>query len=334
MMRPLVAVSATALVALALVSLGLVRCATHMPGESLSGPLPAATAAEFDLAARLRGHVTELADVIGPRDLRVHPDALDRAADYVAGQFRSIGLAVDEQNYNVGNGTARNIVATIDGSSAARQTIVVGAHYDTVPETPGADDNASGVAALLEIARLMAEKATPRTIRFVAFTNEEPPYYHTDDMGSVRYARSLEAAREDIVAMLSLEMLGYYDPKAGSQHYPAAIASKFPDTGDFVAFVGDLGSRDLVRRCVRILRERGSIPAEGAVLPGSLPGVGWSDHWSFWQSGYPAVMITDTAHFRNPNYHEPTDIPETLDYDRLARAVEGVVAVVHGLAEE
>jgi len=333
-MKRLAWVSAIALVALALASLGLVRCAAHMPGESLSGPLPAATPTEVDLAARLRVHVAELADAIGPRDLRVHPDALGRAADYVAGRFRSIGLAVDEQRYGVGDGTARNVVATLEGSSSARQTIVIGAHYDTVPETPGADDNASGVAALLEVARLMAGDSPARAIRFVAFANEEPPYYHTDDMGSVRYARSLEASREDVVAMVSLEMLGYYDAHAGTQHYPALLASAYSDTGDFVAVVGKVGSGDLVRRCVRILRERGSLPAEGAVLPASLPGVGWSDHWSFWRSGYPAVMITDTGHFRNPSYHEPTDIPESLDYDRLARAVEGIAAVVRGLAAE
>ena len=303
-----------------------------MPGESLHGPLPAASAQELDLTARLRGHVEELATEIGARDLAEHPGALNAAAEYLAARLRDSGYAVAEQRYGVDGRIARNLVATLPGGKLAGETIVVGAHYDSVPGTPGADDDASGAAALLELARLMARDAPDRRVRFVAFANEEPPYYHTGDMGSVRYARSLEAAGEGVVAMLSLEMLGFYDARPGAQHYPAPLASRYPDTGDFVAFVGDLGSRDLVRRCTELFRASRALPAEGAALSGGLPGVGWSDHWSFWKIGAPAVMVTDTAMFRNARYHEADDTPDTLDYDRMSRAVEGLAAVVRALA--
>jgi Zn-dependent M28 family amino/carboxypeptidase len=314
------------------VALGLAGCATEMPGASVRGPLPSATAGQLELASRLRGHVEKLAGEIGPRDLKDNLGALNRAADYVASKLRASGYAVEEQRYGVGGRVARNIAASIAGGELAGETVVVGAHYDSVPETPGADDNASGVAALLELARLMARDAPDRRVRFVAFANEEPPYYHTGDMGSLRYARALDAAGEKVAAMLSLEMLGYYDARRFTQHYPAALASRYPDTGDFIAFVGDLGSRDLVRRCTELFRRSRELPAEGAALPAALTGVGWSDHWSFWKIGAPAVMVTDTSLFRNARYHEASDTPDTLDCDRMARAVEGLAAVVRALA--
>ena len=189
--------------------------------------------------------------------------------------------------------------------------------------------------ARLPVARaLNAGKHAPaRTVRFVAFVNEEPPYFWNAEMGSLVYARSCRARGDDVVAMLSLETLGYYRDAPGTQKYPPIVSWFYPDRGDFVAFVGNLGSRSVVRDAIRTFRGAVAFPSEGAALPSFVAGVGWSDQWSFWQVGYPGVMVTDTAPFRNPHYHQPGDVPATLDYARMARVTEGLVAVVKKLAE-
>jgi Zn-dependent M28 family amino/carboxypeptidase len=211
--------------------------------------------------------------------------------------------------------------------------VVVGAHYDSHGNIPAADDNASGVAAVLALARAYArERPGPeRTLRFVFFVNEEPPFFQTDAMGSRVYARRCRARGETIVAMLSLETVGYYCDRSGSQNYPFPLSAFYPSRGDFIGFVGDLSSRRLVKRVVDSFRRHAMFPSQGAALPSGLRGVGWSDQWSFWQEGYPAVMCTDTAPFRNPNYHTPRDTPDTLDFDRMARVVEGLTGVVREL---
>ena len=171
-----------------------------------------------------------------------------------------------------------------------------------------------------------------RTVRLVAFVNEEPPFCHTDLMGSRVYARRCRARDENVVAMLSLETIGFYVDEPGSQKYPFPFSLFYPDTGNFVGFVGNLGSRSLTRRSIRAFRESTDFPSEGLAAPGWIPGIGWSDHWSFWQEGYPGVMITDTAPFRYPHYHTPQDTPDRIDYDRFARVVMGVSGVVEALA--
>ncbi len=211
----------------------------------------------------------------------------------------------------------------------------MGAHYDTVLDSPGADDNASGVAALLAIARELASRPQPpaRTVRLVAFANEEPPHFQTPRMGSLVYARRARERGDRIVAMLSLESIGYYSDAPGSQRYPLFLLGWiYPSRGDFLAFVGDVGARALVRRAIASFRRHAALPSEGAAVPGFVPGVLWSDHWSFREAGYPAIMVTGTAPFRNPHYHEPSDRPETLDYDRLARATAGLARVIDALA--
>ena len=210
--------------------------------------------------------------------------------------------------------------------------MVVGAHYDSVLGSPGADDNATGVAAVLEIARACASLRWPRTLRLVAFVNEEPPFFLGGDMGSLRYARRLREEGRNVVAMLSLETIGYYSDRPGSQQYPFPFRFFYPERGDFVAFVGNIASRDLVRRTVASFRSQAGFPSEGLAAPGWITGVGWSDHWSFWQQGYPAVMVTDTAPFRYPHYHAGTDTPEKVDYERLSRVVAGLTDVVGELA--
>lgn len=317
----------------AVVSVGAcVGCMSSMPGASREAPLDAATTTQLDLAARLRRHV-ELLTELGERSRR-EPEALAQAAERLVAALSAAGLSAERQEYTCDRLVVANIEASLPGSATGAGTLVVGAHYDSADGTPGADDNASGCAALLELAaRLAARDAAdasfPRhTLRLVFFVNEEPPYFQQEGMGSLVHARALQARGEQVAAMLSLECLGYYDDRAGSQHYPAPFNLFYPDTANFLGFVGDLSSGELVRRCVGAFRATGALPCEGVATFGGIQGIGWSDHWSYWQIGAPAVMVTDTAFFRNDNYHEPTDVPDTLDYERLARAVDGIEAVV------
>ena len=205
---------------------------------------------------------------------------------------------------------------------------MIGAHYDTVPGSPGADDNASGVAVLIELARM----GLPA--RFVAFANEEMPYFQSGEMGSHAWAARAHRAGERIRAMLSLEMLGYYRNVPRSQGYPPPLGWFYPDRANFIAFVGDLGARRLVRHAVGFFRKYAKFPAEGVAAPAGIPGVTWSDHWSFRSHGYPAIMVTDTAFYRYPHYHLPSDTPEKLDYMRMARVTLGLAAVIKELANE
>jgi Zn-dependent M28 family amino/carboxypeptidase len=227
-----------------------------------------------------------------------------------------------------------NLIVETLGSTKPKEIIVIGAHYDTCMGTPGADDNATGVAGVLALARAFAGRPQARTLRFALFVNEEPPTFQTPDMGSWVYAKACRARGDNIVAMFSLESIGYYCDEPGSQKYPPPVGLFYPSKGDFIAFIGNGSNRALVRRCIRQFRSTTQFPSEGAAVPAALPGVGWSDHWSFWQEGYPALMVTCTAPFRNPNYHKPGDTPETLDYERLARVVMGVERVVVLLAAE
>jgi Zn-dependent M28 family amino/carboxypeptidase len=227
----------------------------------------------------------------------------------------------------------RNLIAEIHGGARANEIVVIGAHYDTVFDCPGADDNTSGIAALLELARLLKSSHPARTIRFVAFVNEEPPWFQTEDMGSLVYAEQAHKLKENLVAAVSLETIGMYSDAEGSQQYPQGFKSLYPSRGNFITFIGDLSSHGLVRDAVRSFRAAVQFPSEGSSAPGAIPGIGWSDHWSFWQEGYPAIMVTDTAPFRNPNYHRPTDTADTLDYDRMARVVHGLVRVATDLGK-
>lgn len=302
-----------------------------MPGESWHGTPPTADAAAIALNQRLRHTVAMLAGQVGIRNVQ-HAEALSEAARLIEEELTAASLTVERQTFTTDGVSTANLIVTIPGGSAARQIVIVGAHYDTAGHTPGADDNASGVAAVLELARLAARRRPTRTLRFVFFTNEEPPYFQTEKMGSLVYARACRSRSDDVVAALSIESVGVFSDAPDSQHYPWPLSWFYPSTGNFLAFVGNPASRELTRRATVAFREHATVGSEAAVLPDSLTGVGWSDHWSFWQVGYPAIMITDTAVFRNKSYHEPTDTPEKLDYDRLARSVRGLDAVVVDLA--
>lgn len=293
--------------------------------------LARATSEQMALAATLRRHVEALT-AHGPRNV-VSPEALEDAASLIESSLRSAGYQPVRQTFEAGSSVVSNIEAELSGASSAHEIVIIGAHYDSVPGSPGADDNASGVAALLEIARRMKATKPARTIRFVAFVNEEPPFFTTPSMGSYQYAERSSARGENIVAMISLETIGYYSDEKRSQSYPAGLAPFYPFTADFIAIVGNRKSRDLVNRTAQVFREASDVPAEAAALPELIPQIGWSDQWAFWQFGWPGIMITDTAPFRNPHYHRPSDTAGTLDYDRLARVVEGLTAVVPDLGD-
>ena len=298
------------------------RSMMAMPGRSWRGTLPPLTAEQRALAAELRRDVVAIASG-EPRSV---PDTLAPAASYIERELIAAGYKPLRQQTSEGD----NIEAELRGDS--NELVIIGAHYDSVDEGPGADDNASGAAGCLAIARRLAHAHPRRTVRFVFFVAEEPPNFKTPSMGSLVYAKRCHERGETIAAMLSIESIGYYDARPDSQGYPAFLAPFFPSTGDFIAFAGNSRSRALVRECVGTFRKHARFPSEGAAVPELVEEIGWSDQWSFWQFRWPALMVTDTAPFRNPHYHRASDLPDTLDYERTARVVEGLVAVTAALA--
>lgn len=303
----------------------------RMPGESFAGPLPPLTPEQGALETELRGHVMALAGTIGERSTSRYA-ATQQAAGYVETVLRQLGYEVVAQEFQAHGQTHRNLEATLTGDTKPAEIVVVGAHYDTAEDAPGADDNASGTAGVLALARAFKTTRPARTIRFVAFATEEPPSFPTADMGSRHYADAVRAANDSVVAMLSIESIGYYDVEPGSQKYPFPLNLAYPDRGDFVGFVANLRSAGLLRRAIATFRAHAAFPTQGAAAPWWVPGVWWSDHWAFWRQGYRAIMITDTAPYRNPFYHTPHDSPDKLDYGRMARVVDGLAAVVRDLA--
>lgn len=301
----------------------------RMPGSSYTGPLPPLTPRQSALAASLRRDVEELAGRIGQRNFGSR-DRLVEAAEVIERRFRDLGLTPVREPYLIGKEEYWNIAAELKGSE---EIVLVGAHYDSVLGANGANDNASGVAGLLAVAEEFARASPRRTLRFVAFVNEEPPHFQTESMGSLVCARACKARGEKIVAMVSLETIGCYLDGEGTQAYPPPLSLFYPSTGNFIAFVGNTSSRSLVRRAIGTFRAEAQFPSEGAALPGAMAGVGWSDHWAFWQVGYPAIMVTDTAPFRYFDYHTAEDTPDKVDADRCARVMDGVMAVVRDLVD-
>ena len=302
----------------------------RMPGRNISS---AATLSESEIALRaeLTTDVQKLAGEIGERNMNRYPELL-AAADFIEASLAAAALTPRRVSYELRGRTCPNIEVEIRGASS--EVVVIGAHYDSVFGCPGANDNASGVAALMALARRFAGKATGKTLRFVAFVNEEPPFFQTEEMGSFAYAKGCKERGDRITAMISLETIAYFSDEPGSQKYPApGLGLLYPTKGNFIGFASNTGSRALLRAAVAAFRKAGRIPCEGAALPVAVPGIGWSDHWSFWQAGYPAIMVTDTAPFRYPHYHEPTDTPDKLDYDRFALVVSGMESVITELAK-
>jgi len=312
-------------------AVGWVSCVSvKMPGRNFTGQLPSASSEQATIAENLETHIGKLAGEIGARNVTRY-EALKKTESYLEKELTKSGWKVRHQTFESRAKTVRNFDVELPGTTKPDEIVIVGAHYDTAYDSPGANDNTSGTAGLLELARLIAHTTNARTLRLALFVNEEPPYFRTEEMGSRVYARKCKERDENIVAMISLETIGYYTDARNSQKYPPPLSLIYPSTGDFIGFVGNPASSKLVKRCIKIFREAEDFPTEGIAAPGSLPGIGWSDHWSFWQEGYPAIMLTDTAPFRYPYYHKQQDTPDKIDPDRIARIVTGMQKVVNDL---
>ena len=305
----------------------------RMPGESFQGPIPSLSAEERVLEQALRSHVITLAGEIGERNL-FHADKLVQAAEYIRTTFQHAGYEVSEQEYRVSGQACLNIEVEVNGTTRPEEIVLVGAHYDSVKGSPGANDNGTGVAAVLALAEGLAASHPSRTIRFVAFANEEPPFFQSHQMGSRVYAKRSRERGEQIRLMVSLETIGYYTEEAGSQSYPFPLQLIYPREGNFIAFVSNTDNGPWVRKTVESFRRHTQFPSEGAALFGWLPGVGWSDHWAFWKENFPAVMVTDTALFRDPYYHTAKDTPDHIHYEHLARVVSGLQSVILDIANQ
>ena len=281
--------------------------------------------------SRLEAHVRKLSIELGPRDER-HPENLDQCAAYIKNEFSQTGAVVSEQVYSVQARSYRNVIAHFGPETEER--IVVGAHYDTAGELAGADDNASGVAGLIELARLLNGQQLKVRVELVAFSTEEPPYFGTTGMGSYVHADSLRRQNVRVRAMFNLEMIGYFSDAPGSQHFPVGLLSGlYPATGNYIAVVGRLTDGLLARRTKAAMRNAAPLPVYSINAPQFVTGVDFSDQRNYWDAGYNAVMITDTAFYRNRNYHTANDTAEKLDYKRMAMVVEGVYATVSELAQ-
>ena len=272
----------------------------------------------------LREHVSALAVDIGPRTPSI-PDSLVRAANYIHSVFEDAGLSVREQNYQYHDQLVTNVLATVPGTAGGSAYYVVGAHYDTVSGTPGADDNASAVAVMLELAGRLRQARLKAPVLFAAFTLEEPPAHLTGHQGSRFFVRSCQSNGESMLGAIILEMVGYTAPR---QHYPFLPRwPGYPDQGNFIGIIGNWRSLHLGRAVLRGFRKNKGLPAESLFLPFDgriLPETRLSDHASFWDAGLPALMVTDTAFFRNPNYHLPSDTIDTLDFTFMAELVKSL----------
>ena len=277
-------------------------------------------------------HVEELAVKIGSRSVFEY-EKLTAAKEYILSSLKDMGYAPILQNFSFQDKIFSNIIVSIGGKTHPEEVVLIGAHYDTIAGTPGADDNASAVAILLEMCRILNDYSPGRMLKLVFFALEEPPIFRTEYMGSAVYAQEAGKKGEHIKAMISLEMLGYYSDKEGGQSFPVPLmALMYPSTPNFIVVVGNLTSRSLVNNVAGSLRKVGSVPVETLTTVSFIPGVDFSDHRSFWKMGYPAVMITDTSFYRNPNYHTEKDTIDTLDFNRMFSLLDGLVEMAKNLS--
>ena len=325
----------TLILAVSLVSLIVILSAMalmlNMPGRSFSGSPPALTKNELVLRDNLRRHLTVLATDIGERN-NLKYENLCRAAAYIEDQFKESGYEPRLDSFEVQGKKYTNVEAAIKGAS--RRIIVIGAHYDTVAGCPGADDNGTGIVSVLELARLLKGVKPQCILRFVAFPNEEYPFFRSKAMGSYVYAGQCRARGDDISGMIAVETVGYYSKKEHSQKYPINTLGFLPDRGDFLFFVGNYRSRDFLTECLGSFRKYATVPSEGISAFDCFEDISRSDNNSFWIHGYPGLMITDTADFRNPNYHLPSDRVETIDFDNLTRFVSALAKSLEAMGGE
>lgn len=299
---------------------------TSMPGRSAEAAEPG----DSEVANALRREVEALV-AFGPRNFD-HPVAYSEAGHYVEGRLSEVsGRVVHAEKVAGERGASWNYFVEW-GRSKGGSLVLVGAHYDTALDTPGGNDNGTGVAVLLYLARrFRMNPPDGRSLRLVLFANEEPPHFWTEEMGSLVHARSCKKRAEEVTAMISLETMGHFTSAPKSQNYPFPFGLFYPSRGNFIAFVGNVSSRALVADSVRAFRRSVRFPSEGGAFPSGFPGVGWSDHWAFWQEGYPALMVTDTAPFRDEHYHDPSDVGHQVDFGKLSVVAQGIEAVVREL---
>jgi hypothetical protein len=322
----------------------LPRFITTMPGTSHQGDLPPLTTSHTQLANQLESIVRELAGPLAGRN-QFRPPLLARCEEFLTAQLAHTGLRVTRQEYNSHGERVANLEVELPGTTKRDEIIIIGAHYDAVelkPQfglCPAANDNGSGVACTIALAHRAAARANAgkphaRTLRFTLWANEEPPFFWTEQMGSLVYAKAARARNDNIVGMLTPETIGCYLHHEGSQRYPLKPLFKpfFPSKGNFIAFMGMSEAKHLITQSVATFRERAAFPSIGAGLPAIIPHVGASDHWSFWRVGYHALMITDTAPYRYNFYHTNEDIPENMNFPDFARVTEGLDHVVTHLA--
>src|SRR5882672_5643381 len=300
---------------------------TATPGASHRGPLPPLDADGRRLAESLKAHVIGVASEehnVG------RPEALERSARYIEAALAKLGYKVSRQEFETEGVKVRNLEAS---KGSGKRVVVIGAHYDSARDAVGANDNGSGVAALIELARFLktVEPGRGLEVRLVFYVNEELPWFATDNMGSYVHAKGLDREGKEVAAMVSLETIGWYSENFDSQRYPFPFSLFYPSKGNFVGFVANLRSRSLMHRVVGTFRRTVAFPSEGVAAPESIPGIGWSDQWAYWKFGWPALMVTDTAPFRYPHYHTLRDTPDKLSYERLARVVKGLEGVVRDL---
>jgi hypothetical protein len=310
-----------------------------MPPSGQHTETPPLTEFEQNLSEQLKEDVFALSDQIGERNV-FRSGTMEQTAGWIISRFTDFGYEPEIHTHRrsgiIGapeGGTSDNIIAEVTGTNTPEKIIIIGAHYDSVVHSPGANDNASAVAVMMALAATFVNQPQPKTVRFVAFANEEPPFFKTENMGSYAYAARSRDLGEDITAMMALDGLGFFSDEPGSQSYPfPGIGLMYPDKANFIGFVTRLRDTSLLNRVTREFQEHATIPAEGAALPGFIPGVSWSDHWSFWQHGYSAFLVTDTLLFRDPYYHTSSDTPERLDYESMARVTVGLQKVIEMLA--
>ncbi|RMF60568.1 MAG: M28 family peptidase [Calditrichaeota bacterium] len=299
----------------------------RMPGNSYDGPLPPLTPQQANLEKELRYHVNMIAEQIGERHIHAYQNLMS-AADYITYELENYGYSVDRFPFTVHGKTLYNLVAEIPGKKYRDEILIIGTNYDSYPGSRGANENGSGVAAVLSMAKYFSEAQISRTLRFVFFPNSYPPFSQSPEMGSMKYARLCASEKENIVGMLHIASLGYYSNEENSQDFPIPLKWLYPRKANFVMFSGNTSSIDLVKETVKYFRENARFPSEGITFPDTASGIGIADQWAFWQHGYPALMITDTSPYRYPYHHSPDDTPNHINFEAMSRVVSGLEQVV------
>jgi len=278
--------------------------------------------AEIATSKRIKEITTFLAVEIGTRNYQNY-DNLEMSVSFIIKSFEELGYTIEIMSYEANGQVFKNVIAYSPENDPTKNTILIGAHYDSC-FNPGADDNATGVAGMIELARLFKDEKLNHNLRFVGFVNEEPPFFNSKSMGSMVYANEIKSSGDKIKVAVILETIGYYSEKPFSQKYLPLLGPFYPNKGNFIAIVGNFNSKNIVNTLYTSFKNNKKFPAERVVSPESIPGINFSDHWSFWKVGIPAVMITDTAYLRNSNYHKKTDLPATLNFEKMAKMIFGL----------